>query len=140
MRRLGGFVLDSSLPISVVHCDTMSVIMQLQKRDLLARARHISKHLGFVHDATDDCDIAARHIRTMQNPTELLTAQRNYTPKPRNSRNEPSGPSSEPPGFPRQRFLLSELRLTVRHVNISLLVWGVLASGLIGGLGSTTST
>ena len=53
-RRL---VLDASLPTSVVHCGNISVIMQLQKRDLSARARHIRTNLGFVYDAIDDGDI-----------------------------------------------------------------------------------
>ena len=54
MRRLGGFVLGASLPASVVHCDNMSVIMQLHKRDLPASARHIRNGLGFVYDRIDD--------------------------------------------------------------------------------------
>ena len=77
LRRLAAFVLDASLPTSVVHCDNMSVIMQLHKRDLSARARHVRTNLGFVYDAIDDGDIDVRHIRTMENPANTFTAAEN---------------------------------------------------------------
>ena len=54
LRHLGAFVLGALLPTSVVHCDNMSGIMQLHKRDLSARARHVHTSLGFVCDAIDD--------------------------------------------------------------------------------------
>ena len=54
LRRLGAFVLGASLPISVAHCDNMSAIIKLRKRDLSARARHVRTNLGFVYDAADE--------------------------------------------------------------------------------------
>jgi hypothetical protein len=77
LRRLGAFVLDASLPTSVVYCDNMSVIMQLHKRDLSARTRHVRTNLGFVYDAIDDGDIIVTHIRTMENPANTFTAAEN---------------------------------------------------------------
>ena len=75
--RLGAFVLGASLPASVLHCDNMSVITQLHKRDLSARARHVRTNLGFVYDAIDDRDIAVQHVRTVKNPANTLTTAEN---------------------------------------------------------------
>ena len=77
LRHLGAFVLGASLPTSVVHCDNMSVIMQLHTRDLSARVRHIRTNLGFVQDTIDDGDIVVQHVRTMENPVNTLTAAEN---------------------------------------------------------------
>ena len=77
LRRLAAFVLGVSMPISVVHCDNMSAIMQLHKRNLTARARHVRTNLGFVYDATDDKGIVAQHVHTVKNPANTLTATEN---------------------------------------------------------------
>ena len=47
LRCLGAFLLDASLPTSVIHYDNMSVIIQLHKRDFPAHARHVRTNLGF---------------------------------------------------------------------------------------------
>ena len=77
LRRLGAFVLDASLSTSVVHCNNMSAIMRLHRRDLPARARHIHTNLGFVYDATDDGGIVDKQVRTMKIPTSTFTAAGN---------------------------------------------------------------
>ena len=78
LRRLPALMLGASLPASVVHCANMSVIMQLHKRDLSARARHIRTNLGFDYGDIDDGDIVVQHVRTMQNPTNTFTAAENH--------------------------------------------------------------
>ena len=77
LRHPGAHVLDASLPTSMVHCNNMSVIMQLHKRDFSARTRHVSTNLGFVNDAIDDGDIIVQHVHTMKNPTSTFTATEN---------------------------------------------------------------
>ena len=52
----------------------MSLIIQLRKRDLSARARHLRTNRGFVCNATDDGGIAAKHTGTMRNPASTSTA------------------------------------------------------------------
>ena len=54
-----------------------SAIMQLQKHDLSAHARHIRTNIWFIHSATDGGDIAVQHIRTTQNPANTPTATEN---------------------------------------------------------------
>ena len=73
LRRLGAFVLGASLSAGVVHCDNASVIMQLRKRDLSARTRHVHTNLGSVYDAIDAGKIVVQHVATMQNPANTLT-------------------------------------------------------------------
>ena len=70
-------MLGASLPTRVIYCDNMSVIMQLQKRDLSARARHIRTNLGFVYGVTDNGDINVQHIRTMRNPDSMFATPEN---------------------------------------------------------------
>ena len=78
LRHPSAFVLDASLPASVVYCDIMSVIIQLHKQDLPARARHVCTDLGSVYDTIDDKDIAVQHVHTMKNPSSTSTAAESH--------------------------------------------------------------
>ena len=55
----------------------MSVIMQLQKRDLSARAHYIRTNLDSVYDATDEGGVLVQHIRTMTNQTNKFAVAEN---------------------------------------------------------------
>ena len=74
MRRLTTFVIGRSLAMSVVYCDNMSVLLQLRKRDLTSRSRHIRVHIGFVVDAVESGKIRLEHVRSAVNPANALTA------------------------------------------------------------------
>ena len=74
MRRLTTFVIGRSLATSVVYCDNMSVLLQLRKRDLTSRSRHIRVHIGFVVDAVESGEIRLEHVRSAVNPANTLTA------------------------------------------------------------------
>ena len=74
LRHLITFLIGVTLPPTVVHCDNNSVLLQLKRRDLSARSRHIRVHLGFIFDALEANEIDARFVRSGENPANAMTA------------------------------------------------------------------
>ena len=74
LRHLITFLVGVTLPPTVVHCDNNSVLLQLKRRDLSARSRHIRVHLGFIFDALEANEIDARFVRSGENPANAMTA------------------------------------------------------------------
>jgi hypothetical protein len=72
-RRLAEFLLDQTLPTSVVGCDNESTLKSLRRRDLTARNRHIRVYLGFILDAIDSGEIRFEHRVTHLNEANTLT-------------------------------------------------------------------
>jgi hypothetical protein len=76
-RILARDIIGKTLPMTIIHCDNMSVIAQLTSRDLTGRTRHINTYLGFLFDAIDNKEIDVKHIRTKLNPANTLTVAEN---------------------------------------------------------------
>ena len=74
LRHLITFLIGVTLPPTVVHCDNNSVLLQLKRRDLSARSRHIRVHLGFIFDALEANEIDAQFVRSGENPANAMTA------------------------------------------------------------------
>ena len=72
-RRLAEFLLDQTLPTSVVGCDNESTLKSLRRRDLTARNRHIRVYLGFILDAIDSSEIRFEHRVSHLNEANTLT-------------------------------------------------------------------
>jgi hypothetical protein len=77
LRRITSFILNATLPTSLVFCDNQSVIAQLLRRDLSSRSRHIRTNLGFIYEAIDNRDIHVEYIRSAANPANTHTAAEN---------------------------------------------------------------
>ena len=74
-RRLAEFLLDQTLPTSVVGCDNESTLKSLRRRDLTARNRHIRVYLGFILDAIDSSEIRFEHRVSHLNEANTLTIE-----------------------------------------------------------------
>ena len=74
LRRLAEFIIGARLPTSTLHCDNMSVVLMLQRRDLKPTMRHVAVGLGFIYDTIDSGEVVVRHIRTAVNPANTFTA------------------------------------------------------------------
>ena len=72
-RRLAEFLLDQTLPTSVVGCDNESTLKSLRRRDLTARNRHVRVYLGFILDAIDSNEIRFEHRVSHLNEANTLT-------------------------------------------------------------------
>ena len=77
LRRFVAFILGVTLSASIVLCDNASVILQLRKRDLRQRTRHIRVHLGFLIDAIENGEIVVEHVPTAGNAANTLTVAEN---------------------------------------------------------------
>ena len=73
LRRLAEFLIGERLPTSTLHCDNMSVVLMLQRRDLKPTMRHVAVGLGFIYDTIDSGEVIVRHIRTARNPANTFT-------------------------------------------------------------------
>ena len=72
-RRLLSFMLGTSLPPTVVFEDNDTVIKQLKRRDLTARARHLVLNFGFLLKAQDDGEIRVKWKATDEMAADMLT-------------------------------------------------------------------
>ena len=66
-------MLGTSLPPTVVFEDNDTVIKQLKRRDLTARARHLVLNFGFLLKAQDDGEIRVKWNATDEMAADMLT-------------------------------------------------------------------